>query len=267
MKTTFPQILFFLTVFFNTQIVFAESLKLSCLVYTDTAIPCTEAKFAELEKKGMTKEKVLVQPKSCGVSKTTEVIDVNISSPKMLIGSVNAQICSGQPVNGKEAKFKENCDPIEDDYKSERGFIEGRLTFYGPYGEGAVAEWNSDIKKMLLPNSGESTMAKVVIPPSSVVASSVGKCFPSSMRAALLSKVENDKKEQIADNLKAAKYEALQAKYANAPVCDDLMMTPKYKKNWATFKSQVMAGDPPEPCLQCSPPGNCKAVLPKKMTK
>lgn len=266
-KTMLAQILFFSTGFLYTEIATADSLKLSCRVYTDTAISCTEARFAELLKQGTTKDKVLLRPMVCGVSKKTEVVDVNISSPKMLIGGVNAQICSGQPVNGKEAIFKENCDPIEDDYKSEKGFIEGRLTFYGPYGEGAVAEWNSNIKKMLVPNSGNEAMAVVVRNSPSVVASSVGKCFPSSMRAELLSKVESEKKQQVADNLRATKQEALQAKFSNAASCDDLMMSPKYKKNWATFKSQVMAGNPPEPCVQCGTPGNCNVLLPKNLTK
>lgn len=241
---------------------------LVCKIQNNKAIPCTEEKAKELDKKGTTKEKILQNPMLCGTKVSTEFINVivNEDNSSITVNNISTKICSGAPIKGKEAIFRQQCEPIEEDYLTEDGFMQGKL-IYNPSKKDQVAKWESEQKKQLIQNLDSSLAVKIIKAPSTI-AYSFGECYPAEKKELLVKEHEELLKQKELDDIAEKKLEAIKNKYADAPSCNDLPNMEKYKKKAQKTFMDVAMGNPPEPCKKGGAPGTePQILLPKSMLK
>lgn len=242
----------------STQIT-NNSQKLVCKIKMSKAIPCTKEKKIELEGRGIN---ILERPMTCGKNVTTEFIDVivNADNNSMKIDNVNVQICSGAPIKNKTVEFRQQCEPIEDDYYEADGFLQGKINYYsGPLKSGAIVGWEAQREKQLIQNL-DSGLATRIIQPPSTIASSYGKCYPAEKKDYLVKEHQDYLKQKELDEIAEKKLQELKAKYADAPSCSDVPFMDKYKKKASKVNMDILTGNPPEPCKKRG-----EILLPKSM--
>ena len=242
-----------------------NSQNLVCKIKKNKAMPCTEEKKIELEGRNIN---VLENPMSCGKNVSTEFIDVivNEDNNTISVDNISTKICSGLPTPGKEAVFRQHCDPIEDDYLTKDGFLQGKLIYFsGPTETEQIAKWESERKKQLIQNLDTTLVTKIIQPPSTI-AYSFGKCYLAEKKEFLVKEHEELMKQKELDDIAEKKLQETKDKYADAPSCSDLPYMDKYKKKAQKTHMAVMMGNPPEPCKKRGAPGTKPNILlPKSM--
>jgi len=232
---------------------------LVCEIKKNNAVPCTEEKKIELEGRNIN---ILASPMSCGKNVTTEFIDVivNKDNNTISVDNISTKICSGAPTPGKEAVFRQYCDPIEDNYLTEDGFLQGKLIYFsGPSETEQIAKWESERKKQLIQNLDTSLTTQIIQPPSTI-AYSFGKCYLAEKKEFLVKEHEELMKQKELDDIAEKKLQETKDKYADAPSCSDLPYMDKYKKKASSVNMNILTGNPPEPCKKRG-----AIILPKSM--
>ena len=243
-----------------------NSQNLVCEIKKNNAVPCTEEKKIELEGRNIN---ILKTPMSCGKNVSTEFIDVIVDKDNNTISvdNVSTKICSGEPTPGKEAIFRQHCDPIEDDYLTKDGFLQGKLIYFSGSSETEqIAKLESERKKQLIQNLDTTLVTKIIQPPSTI-AYSFGKCYLAEKKEFLVKKHEEYMKQKELDDIAEKKLKETKDKYADAPSCRDLPYMEKYKKKASKVNMDIMLGNPPEPCKKSrGTPGSVPEILlPKSM--
>lgn len=242
-----------------------NSQNLVCQITKNKATACTEEKKIELEGRNIN---ILKNPMSCGTNVSTEFIDVIVNQDNNIIkvDNVSTKICSGVPTQGKEALFRQQCDPIEDDYLTEDGFLEGKLIYFtGPTDDEQMAKLESERKKQLIQNLDTTLVTKIIQPPS-VIEYSFGKCYLAEKKEFLVKKHEEFIKQKELDDIAEKKLQEIKDKYADAPLCSKLPNMEKYKKKAQKTHMDIIMGNPPEPCKKGGAPGTKPTILlPKSM--
>lgn len=235
---------------------------LICKITLNEAIPCTGEKIAELEKKGAKKEDILKNPFRCGKKATIEFVDLvlNKDSNTMSVNNVGVKFCRGAPENGKEAAFRQECNPIEQDFLSKDGFLEGKLIMRGANDQ--VAKLETSRKKQLIQNL-DSNMATRIIKAPSEIAYSYGPCYAADKKESLVKEHKKIMKQKELDNSAEKKEQATKDKYKDAPKCESLYMkNGKYNRG---IHMNVMSRNPPEPCYAKVGSMGKELLLPKSM--
>jgi hypothetical protein len=254
--------------FYYSSSALAEPESLFCSVTHEKAIPCSQERLKELAKNYLDAEKVKKQPLLCRQVDAV-MLDVIHNRPanKISIGGKSAEICLDRKyeylVSNQKLKIRQNCQPTEKELMSPSGFIDGTIEYFtNARSTKEVAEISYELVKQMNPQSNQ--MAQNIVEPLIAFESSLGKCYPASMKQEVINRNARDAESANKDRLAEDKADALQKKYANAPSCNDLGMT-KYKHMGLKFMIAVSSGEPPEPCKECKPPTNCYIVIPKAL--